>query len=140
MSFDERLVADYAGTGVTAGLHPLSFRRDRLRAARILSAAELHGRPDKSYVTHAGAVIARQRPGTALGFIFLSLEDERGISNVIIHPDLYDDDRLLETRGRFLLVSGRLQNPDGVVHVRAERLEELALGLEQLALSSHDFH
>lgn len=140
MSTDERLVADYAGTGVTAGPHPLSFRRKQLRAARILSAAELHACPDKSYVTHAGAVIARQRPGTALGFIFLSLEDETGISNVIIHPDLYDYDRLLVTRGRFFLVHGRLQNQDGVVHVRAERLEELALGLEQLTLQSHDFH
>ncbi len=140
MSIDERLVADYAGTGVTAGPHPLSFRRDHLRAAHILSAAELHGRPDKSYVAHAGAVIARQRPGTALGFIFLSLEDETGISNVIIHPDLYEEDRLLVTRGRFLLVHGQLQNQDGVVHVRAERLEELAFGLEKLALHSHDFH
>ena len=140
MSTDERLVADYAGTGVTAGPHPLSFRRKQLRAARILSAAELHACADKSYVTHAGAVIARQRPGTALGFIFLSLEDETGISNVIIHPDLYDYDRQLVTRGRFFLVHGRLQNQDGVVHVRAERLEELALGLEQITLQSHDFH
>ncbi|MDQ2832395.1 MAG: hypothetical protein M3Y50_01385 [Acidobacteriota bacterium] len=140
MSTDERLVSDYAGTGVTAGPHPLSFRRDQLRAARILSAAELHARPDKSYVTHAGAVIARQRPGTALGFIFLSLEDETSISNVIIHPNLYDYDRVLVTRGRFFLVHGWLQNQDGVVHVRAERLEELALGLEHFALQSHDFH
>lgn len=90
MDIDERLVADYSGTGLTAGPHPLSFRRDQLRAARIPSAPELHARPDRSYVTYAGAVIARQRPGTALGFIFLSLEDETGISNVIIHPGLYD--------------------------------------------------
>lgn len=140
MSTDERLVADYAGTGFTAGPHPLSFRRAELRAARILSAAELHRCRDKSYVTHAGAVIARQRPGTALGFIFLSMEDETGIANVIIHPDLYDRDRLLITRGKFLCVSGRLQNQDGVVHVRADHVELLSMQANQLALTSHDFH
>ncbi len=140
MSINDRLVADYAGTGLTTGPHPLSFRRTELRAASILSASELHKYPDKSYIMHAGAVIARQRPGTALGFIFLSMEDETGISNVIIHPDLYDRDRRLVTCGKFLLVYGRLQNQDGVVHVRAERLAELAPGLEQLAVQPHNFH
>lgn len=132
MSTDERLVADYAGTGVTAGPHPLSFRRDQLRAASILSAAKLHARPDKSYVAHAGAVIARQRPGTAPGFIFLSLEDETGISNAI-HPS-----RPVRLRPRardprqILPRACRPRNQNGVVHVSPEWLEELALGLEQI--------
>ena len=85
-----------------------------------------------------GCVIARQRPGTALGFIFLSMEDETGIANVIIHPDLYDRDRLLITREKFLLVTGKLQNQDGVIHVKAEHV--LSLRVADIAVRSHDFH
>ena len=79
-----------------------------------------------------------QRPGTAKGFVFLSLEDETGIANVIITPALYDRDRLLVTRSKFLLVKGVLQNRDNVVHVKATRL--MALSGSALELSSHDFH
>lgn len=140
MSTGERLVSDYAGTGLTTGPHPLHFRRTELRAACILSAAELHRQPDKSYVLHAGAVIARQRPGTAHGTIFLSMEDETGLSNVIIHPNLYDLDRLLITSGKFFCVRGRLQNQDGIVHVLADHIEHLSLVTEHFALQSHDFH
>jgi error-prone DNA polymerase len=86
----------------------------------------------------AGCVIARQRPGTAKGFIFLSMEDETGIANVIITPALYDRDRLLVTRSKFLLVEGVLQNRDNVVHVKATCL--MALSGSALELSSHDFH
>ncbi len=93
---------------------------------------------DGSRVVSAGAVIARQRPGTALGFIFLSMEDETGISNVIIHPELYERDRAIVTRGRFLKVYGKLQNQDGVVHVKAETLELLQTG--GIEMRSHDFH
>jgi error-prone DNA polymerase len=86
----------------------------------------------------AGCVIARQRPGTAKGFIFLSMEDETAIANVIVTPDLYDRDRLLVTRSTFLLVEGPLQNQDGVIHVKATRLFTLSDGA--LELQSHDFH
>jgi error-prone DNA polymerase len=86
----------------------------------------------------AGCVIARQRPGTAKGFIFLSMEDETGIANVIVTPDLYDHDRLLVTRSKFLLVEGPLQNQDGVIHVKANRL--FTLSDSALELQSHDFH
>ena len=86
-------------------------------------------------------MIARQRPGTALGFIFLSMEDETGIANVVIHPDLYERDRLTVTRGKFLLVEGRLQNADTVVHVKAERVEVLTMErMDALQVHSHDFH
>lgn len=113
---------------------------ERNYAADVLSAAELHAQPDKSYVTHAGAVIARQRPDTAKGNIFLSMEDETGLSNVIIHPDLYNLDRLLVTSGTFFCVQGQLQNQDGVIHVLADQIERLSLVTEHLALPSHDFH
>ena len=116
----------------------MAYRRAELRRAGIFSAQELQKMRDGEYVTAAGAVIARQRPGTALGFIFLSMEDETGIANVVIHPDLYEQQRVLVTRGKFLKVYGRLQNQDTVVHVKAEHLELLVI--EVLDLRSHDFH
>lgn len=139
MSTNERLVADYAGTGLTIDRHPMAHHRDELRASGVLSAREMHAHPDGVRVTTAGAVIARRRPGTAQGFIFLSMEDETGISNVIISPELYDHDRLLITRGKALRVTGRLQNQDGVIHVRAEHVE-LLRHVDALNLQSHDFH
>ncbi len=138
MATSERLVSDYAGTGLTTGPHPMAYRRAELRRHHVLSAQELLHQPDGRFVTAAGAVIARQRPGTALGFIFLSMEDETGIANIIIHPDLYDRERLLVTRGKFLKVHGKLQNQDGVIHVKAQALE--LLHAEDLELHSHDFH
>ncbi len=85
-----------------------------------------------------GCVIARQRPGIARGFIFLSLEDEIGMDNIVITPDLYDQDCLVVIHSRFLLVEGSLQNQDGAIHVKAQRLLKL---LEQaLGVRSHDFH
>ncbi|HZL27864.1 MAG TPA: error-prone DNA polymerase [Acidobacteriaceae bacterium] len=138
MRNEERLIADYAGTGLTTGPHPMAYRRAELRAMGVLSARELQQQPDGRYVCAAGCVIARQRPGTALGFIFLSMEDETGIANVVVHPDLYERQRVIVTRTKFLKVEGKLQNQDGVVHVKAERLELLEAGM--LEVRSHDFH
>lgn len=138
MEVEERLVADYAGTGLTVGKHPMSYRRAELRRQKILSATELRTRRNGELVRAAGCVIARQRPGTAKGFIFISMEDETGIANVIITPDLYDCDRLLVTRSKFLLVEGALQNQDGVIHVKAIRLRSLFDNA--LEVTSHDFH
>ena len=138
MTTQERLVADYAGSGLTTGPHPMAFQRERLRRRRIKSALELRDAPNGSYVRAAGCVIARQRPGTAMGFIFLSMEDETGIANVVIHPDLYERERVAVTRGRFLMVEGKLQNEDTVIHVRADSVEVLQMG--NVEVRSHDFH
>jgi len=138
MNIEERLVADYAGTGLTTGKHPMYYRRTELQRRRILSAEELRNCRDGEYVRTAGCVIARQRPGTAKGFIFLSMEDETGIANVIITPDLYDRDRLLVVRSKFLIVEGPLQNQDNVIHVKAMRLT--ALSDSAIDVQSHDFH
>ena len=138
MDTAERLVADYAGTGLTVGKHPMHYRRAGLRCQRVLSAQELKVSNDGEFVRTAGCIIARQRPGTAKGFIFLSMEDETGIANVIVTPDLYEQERLLVTRSKFLLVEGPLQNQDGVIHVKATRL--MALSDLALELRSHDFH
>ena len=138
MNIEERLVADYSGTGLTVGRHPMFYRRAELRCRNILSAEELHTHKHGDFVRAAGCIIARQRPGTAKGFIFISMEDETGIANVIVTPDLYERDRLVVTRSKFLLVEGALQNQDNVIHIKATRLT--ALSYAALELQSHDFH
>lgn len=138
MTTEERLVADYSGTGLTVGRHPMHYRRAELRQQGILTSHELKIRKDGEYVRAAGCVIARQRPGTAKGFIFISMEDETGIANVIVTPDLYERERLVVTRSKFLAVEGLLQNQDGVIHVKAMRLRELSD--KAIELRSHDFH
>ena len=138
MSTDERLVADYSGTGLTTGPHPMAFYRVALRSSGIVSAADLASSRNQATVCIAGAVIARQRPGTAKGFVFLSLEDETGIANIIINPDIFERDRICITRNRFLTIEGPVQNQDGVIHVNARKIEPLQV--TQATLSSHDFH
>jgi error-prone DNA polymerase len=138
LNTEERLIADYAGTGLTIGKHPMAYRREELRRKRILSAEELRTRKDGEFVRTAGCVIARQRPGTAMGFIFLSMEDETGIANVIVTPDLYERERLVVTRSKFILAEGPLQNQDGVIHVKALHLQPLSY--QSLEVRSHDFH
>jgi len=138
MTTEERLVADYAGTGLTVGKHPMFYRRPELRQQGSLSAEELRYRRDGEFVKTVGCVIARQRPGTAKGFIFISMEDETGIANIVVTPDLYDRNRLTVTRSRFLMVEGSLQNQDGTIHVKAMRLAPFVH--EKVEVQSHDFH
>ena len=138
MRTEDRLTADYSGTGLTVGPHPMTYRRAQLASVGIVSAADLHKIAGGQRVMVADCVIARQRPGTALGFIFLSLEDETGIANIIVRPALYERDRAIVTRAKFLQVSGQLQNKDGVLHVRAESLASLKM--HHYAVQSHDFH
>jgi error-prone DNA polymerase len=138
MTTDERLAADYAGTGLTTGPHPMAYHRAALRSQGILAADELARCPSNQSVRVAGCVIARQRPGTAKGFVFLSLEDETGIANIILTPDIFERDRTAVTRSRFLLIEGPLQNQDGVIHVKARRIARLNITSAQVR--SHDFH
>ena len=138
MTTEERLIADYAGPGLTIGKHPMAYRRLDLRRLNILSAEELRNKTDGEFVRTAGCVIARQRPGTAKGFIFLSMEDETGIANVIVTPDLYERQRLIVTGSKFILAEGPLQNQDGVIHIKATHLQSLSD--QTLEVRSHDFH
>ena len=138
MTVEERLVADFRGTGITVGPHPLAYCRGRMQKLGVRAAAELRHLDDGKRVRIAGSVIARQRPGTAKGFVFLSLEDETGISNAIVTPDLFQKYRLLLVSQRFLLIEGKLQNLDNVVSVKAERVQGLEITAAEM--SSHDFH
>ena len=133
----ERLAADYAGTSVTLGRHPMALRRAALRHRGVLSARELAGVEDGARVQVAGSVIVRQRPGTAKGFVFLSLEDETGIANVIVTPPIFARHRVTLVAEPYLLVDGIAQQQDGVISVRAVRARGLpALGHH---VPSHDF-
>ena len=93
MNDDERLQADYAGMGLTIGPHPMALRRHDLAMRGVTRASDLPSARDGRRVRVAGMVITRQRPGTAKGFVFLTLEDETGVSNVIVRPDLFDRER-----------------------------------------------
>jgi error-prone DNA polymerase len=139
MSAGERLVADYAGTGLTVGPHPMAFRRHELSMKGVIRAIDLPHVKGGRRVRTAGMVITRQRPGTAKGFVFLTLEDETGISNVIIRPDVYARDRTIVVESPFLLVEGWLQVQDGVTAIKAERLQRLEGLLASMAVESHDF-
>jgi error-prone DNA polymerase len=138
MNHEERLVADFHGTGLTVGPHPMSYKRAWLNAMGIRRANELRDLPTGKRLRIGGCVITRQRPGTAKGFVFLSLEDETGVANAIVHPDLFHQNRLLLTSERFLAVEGILQNQDNVISVRAERVQPLFV--TKAETSSHDFH
>jgi error-prone DNA polymerase len=123
MSAVERVVADYEGTGMTIGPHPMAMRREEMSLRGALRASDLSRQRHGRRVRVAGAVITRQRPGTAKGFVFLTLEDETGIANIIIRPDLFAEQRMAVIHEPFLLVEGMLQNQEGVTSVRAERVE-----------------
>jgi error-prone DNA polymerase len=138
MDVEERLVSDYHGTGLTTGPHPMAYRRAEMRKLNIKSAAELRGTANGRKATVAGCVITRQRPGTARGLIFLTLEDETGNANVIIMPDIYEKYRRAVLEPRFVRASGTVQNQDGIVHLRAEHIEALQVSAAQV--TSHDFH
>jgi error-prone DNA polymerase len=137
MSTTERLMADYAGTSLTIGPHPMALRRQELALRGVLRAIDLpkgrHGRR----VRVAGAVITRQRPGTAKGFVFLTLEDESGISNIIVRPDLFAEYKQTIVGAPYLLVEGLLQIQEGVTSVKAERVFSLTNAGPQP--ESHDF-
>jgi len=138
MTTDERLAADYSGAGLTTGPHPMAYHRAALRKEGIFSADDLLCCTNHRPVRIAGCVIARQRPGTAKGFVFLSLEDETGIANVILTPDVFERDRMVVTLSRFLLIDGTLQNQDSVIHVKAQRVAPL--DITTIDVRSHDFH
>ena len=138
MTLNERLNADLRGTGITIGRHPMAHQRARLDTMQVTPAAELKNMQNGRRVKVAGWVIVRQRPGTAKGFVFLSMEDETGIANVIVTPQLFEMNRLALVNYPFLLIEGVLQHQDNVVSVKARRVEPLQMKVE--STGSHDFH
>ena len=139
MSLEERLVSDHAGTGLTIGKHPMAYRRAEMDKLRVIPAAKLPSIPNGRIVRVAGNIIVRQRPGTAKGILFMSLEDETGISNVVVMPDLFESQRLEILAHPWVMIEGKMQNVDNVMHIRANRIVPLSNPLE-IASASHDFH
>jgi error-prone DNA polymerase len=137
MTLPERVKADYETMNLTTGPHPMKLLRGNL--PQIWRAIDLVHARDGSIIQIAGNVICRQRPGTAKGFVFISLEDETGVSNAIVEPELFECFRLLITEEAFLLIEGEVQNSDNVVLIKAQKIRPLVH--EQLIGSeSHDFH
>ena len=137
MSITERLYSDFRGAGLTVGRHPVSLYRDALRDMGVTRAADLHGVRHNSRVRIAGSVICRQRPETAKGFAFYSIEDETGIANAIINPPMFEANRLTLLKEPYLLLEGVLQNQGGAVSVRIDRAAPLRFDVTPAP--SHDF-
>jgi len=137
MNYQERLDADFRGTSLTLGKHPMALRRAELHQWGVLRATDLQHIRNGAPVRIAGSVIVRQRPGTAKGFVFLSLEDETGIANAIVTPDLFDRYRMMLVQEPFLLIEGILQNVENVASVKATGMQPLEL--KGAAPASHDF-
>jgi error-prone DNA polymerase len=137
MTLPERVEADFETMSLTTGPHPMKLLRPELPNA--WRAADLAQAKHGAIVQIAGNVICRQRPGTAKGFVFISLEDETGVSNAIVTPGLFEKLRLLITEEPFLVIEGQVQNSDGVVLVKAQRIRPIA-NAQLTGSASHDFH
>jgi error-prone DNA polymerase len=135
----DRLRADFRTSGLTIGAHPMRYFREALTAAGVWRAGELAGLGNGRTVEVAGLVICRQQPSTAKGFVFLSLEDETGIANIILTPQVYAEFRPVILREGYLRVAGRLQNQSGVVSVKGEAVYPVNLRAEAPLVASHDF-
>jgi error-prone DNA polymerase len=147
MTVQERVTADYRTMNLTAGPHPMKLLRDRL--PNIWRASDLPKAKHGSTIQIAGNVICRQRPGTAKGFVFVSLEDETGVSNAIVDPDLFERYRLLITEEDFLVIEGEVQNSENTVLIKTREIKPLAYlpaiatalqaGDKLVGSESHDF-
>lgn len=135
----EEIAEDYAALGLTLRRHPVAFLRERLARKGILPAARLCALPDGRRAAAAGLVITRQRPGTAKGVVFVTLEDETGMANVVVWPDLAERDRRELLGARFLAARGRIRREGAVVHLVAERLADLDALFGDLSCRARDF-
>jgi len=139
------VVEDYTAIGLTLRRHPLAFLREELRARRMVPCAALRDAKDGSNIAVAGLVLMRQRPGTAKGVMFVTLEDETGIANLVVWPQLYERQRRVAIAAQLLAVRGYVQREGEVVHLIARELEDLTDRLARLgdaggiSVKSRDF-
>src|SRR5881392_2830356 len=136
MTLPERVRADYETMNLTTGPHPMKLLRESF--PNVWRAIDLTQARHGATIQIAGNVICRQRPGTAKGFVFISLEDETGVSNAIVDPDLFEHFRLVITEEAFLLIEGEVQNSDNVILIKAREIKPLAHA-ELVGSESHDF-
>jgi error-prone DNA polymerase len=139
MTDRHRTYADFSNSGLTIGKHPMAHHRDKMQSLGAMDAATAKAQRDGMILTVAGCVITRQRPGTAKGFVFLSLEDETGVVNIIVQPALFDRYRDACSTAPYLIVKGVLQSQSGVVSLKAAEIHELQFA-QTAVIQSHDFH
>ena len=136
----ENVVSDYMSLGLTLEAHPLSLLRDELKRRRIMSSAEWAAVPDRGFARIAGLIKVRQRPGSAKGVVFLTLEDEGGPMNVIVWEQTVEQFRKEVLGAKMVAVYGKTQKAQGVVHLIARKIEDLSWMLGQLSTRSRNFH
>jgi error-prone DNA polymerase len=140
MSLEQHVVADYESIGLSLKAHPISLVRPELEKLGVLAAAALADLPDKATVRVAGLVLVRQQPSTSKGTIFMTLEDETGIVNLVVWPRTWQRYRALVRGAAALLVQGKLERASGVTHVMSGTMEDLTASLRGLYTRSRDFH
>jgi error-prone DNA polymerase len=134
----ERIEADFSMLGLTTDRHPMALIRNSLERRGVLSSKDMFTVPEREIVTVAGAVICRQRPGTAKGVFFISLEDEFGISNIIVMPDVYERFRRPILEGSYMLIRGQVEKNGVQALVKGLYFERLSF--IRMYAESHDFH
>ena len=139
MSLLDRTLADYQGTGITVGPHIVRHLRDDLTREGVWRASDLTQARNGSWAKIAGLVIVRQRPGTAKGMCFITLEDETGTANAAVRPDVFEVYRTVIHTATLLLVEGPLQKVDDVIHVLARRLRPLELPRHLVGLTGRGY-
>jgi error-prone DNA polymerase len=133
MPLQEQVIADYQTTGLSLKAHPLRFLREKFARERIETCSEAVQRPDGAKVRVAGVVLVRQRPGSASGVVFATIEDETGVANVVVWPAIIERYRRALIGSSLMLVTGRIQrSEEGVVHVIADRLDDRSVALREL--------
>jgi len=136
----EEILQDYASTGASTAGHPMEHLRPLMDQKGIVRSDRLRARPNERKVRVGGVVICRQRPGTAKGFFFVTLEDEAGMVNVIVRPQRFEKNAQLLRTAPVLLVEGRLQNEQGVLNVLGDRFRSVTAPAGPVQVKSHDFH
>lgn len=139
------MIQDYATIGLSLRAHPVSFLRGDLERAGVTPCGRLRDQgmmPHGSTVSVAGIIICRQRPGTASGIVFMTMEDETGIANLVIKPDIYQRHRPAARHNACLVVRGRVERQGEVVHVLVETIRAIqpSLTRDELVVQSRDFH
>ena len=138
----DQTIADYQASGLSAGNHPMFYIRSQMTKQGIVSSNALKHLPHNIFVAVAGGIICRQRPPSAKGFVFLTMEDETGMANVVIKPKLFQQQKNIIISNTFLIIFGQLQKEEGVINVIAKQIRPLPQFSNEgkLHLSSHNFH
>jgi len=139
MHIGQQLVADFKGMALSPGPHPMELVRDSLRKRQIASSADLREIPNRALVTVAGVVVIRQRPATAKGFLFITMEDETGFSNIVVKPNMMKRHRRTLVQNHALIVKGTLEKKDGVINVIGRQFYPLEISSDDTSFKSRDF-